>query len=703
MIAERPSVPADGASSPSAIVVGPATESNAPRSPSLRGSGRLPVLAISRQQLIEQLIGLALLVATAVPFALARSGGFTAGLDGLAAAASWDAIVRVLAAPTHLFLPRPIDGLPESPLWTLALFALNGAVGWTGLSLALIARIAGLIAFAVGFADLARVGIRLGLSRLAVAVTLGIVLVDPWTAFSRIAGSSAGLVFAITAASVFALLERRDRHLRWLLAALAFARVDGGVGVLAFGAVFLADRLWTHGQPKPSALAPIAETMNVVGPALFLVVAMAIWESLGERFPIPRDWLPGGSDIDAAMTWFRALGWLFILFVVAGLALVAIQAPRRLGPRAFIVPLIVPLAVIWLGQRVHTMSWAPDGLLESEGALVVPFLSLVAALLVRDATNLGAAYVRRRTLDPRAGLVATAGIAMILAAPWLVGSYRLWLILPETYASAARDIAEGARASGTWMATRVPARATIAILPGGEPAAALLRTEPLRIAVRAPNAMIEEVLATAAVDYVIAPPSAPIAQSPRLRAIARTEGSRPDGSYFEGVTVYAFQSNATEGPVDSPVIVRVGEYALFDHLDVGDPASEVAHFYASTSTKQPEEFSITTPTGWIRDDGRVHEFGRGAESFFLRLPIGRDVIFVIRYLSDATITARLDIEQESLEVPFERCFLQTCELALFVPARAIVSESTRARLVIPPLRGGKGTVTILRYWTYGRP
>ncbi|HEV8634880.1 MAG TPA: hypothetical protein VG370_11655 [Chloroflexota bacterium] len=665
-----------------------------------------------RRHLPVYLGGALLFAATALPFALADADGFRAGLDGVPSPGVWDSLGRALAIVREGPLPDGLGRGPGSPLWTwlLALGAL--ATGWSGLPLATLAKLLGLAAGMTGAFALYGLALRATGSRWPGVVVLALIGLDPSLAYGRLSGSEAPLAFALTALAVLALVWGHRRPLAWLLALVALVRPDGALVAAAVGALLAAAWLRRALRAEPCAPAPAARgEAVVVGLAELLApaaAAAALWSlhglTVGE---------PSASPLGAIGRWptLASLGavwggWLathplfgsyFVVLTLATWGWTAARLARQWGPVGLapvVVPL-VPLLSLMTAGELPAAGWNYDVRRIGEPAL--PWLAFSLALGLTAAGDViwrsvhGApARLRRWPLGR-----AVAVLPLLWALPTAI---ELWPRLPTDFAFGARNVAEAPLALGRWIAADAPPSARIALAPGAEPVRGSAR-RPVGELPRpggADPAADRELLRERGIDYLVAYRGSPEATWPQAREIARSASARNVALPAPEIALFRLQWDLPKLEASQPQALRLQGYAVVDRLDVGDGASETAHFYASAGPAEPVRAESAVLAGWIADEGRRHEVGRGGESFTLVARPGRDLLLAVRYDGASRGSLRVEVERSGYELQLRGCGLALCEGVLLVPAEQVRRPTVPLAVTFAGAPGAR--VATYHYW-----
>ncbi|HEY3083208.1 MAG TPA: hypothetical protein VGM69_25225 [Chloroflexota bacterium] len=660
----------------------------------------------------EIYLGAALLFAlTGLPFALASADGFALGLNAVPSPGVWDNLGRALAIAREGPLPDGVSRGPGSPLWTWLLAVGALATGWSGLSVATLAKLLGFAAALSGALALYGLAVRATGSRWPGAVALALIGLDPTLAYGRLSGSEAPLAFALAALAVLALAWSRRRPLAVLLGLLALTRPDGALVAALLGVLLAAaglTRALEPGQGRRDA-AVLRGLAEVLAPAAALA---ALWSLhgliVGQPWASPLGAL--GQRPTLAGLWALWSGWLgthplfdslFVVLTLATWGWTALWLARRWGPVGLaptLVPLVPLLSLVTAGD-LPTAGWNYDVRRIGEPAL--PWLAFSLALGLTAAGDLIWRSMRGAPPRLRRWPLGRA-MAVLPLSLWVLTASVLWLRLPTDFAFGARNVAEAPLALGGWIAANAPPTVRLALAPGAEP----VRGSARRPAVELPSLggldppAARELLRGRGVDYLVAYRGSSESAWPQAREVARSVSTRNVALPAPEIALYRLQWDLPKLEASQPQGLRLSGYAVVDRLDVGDGASETAHFYASSGRAEPVRVESPVVAGWIADDGRVHETGAGPESFTLAARQGRDLLLALRYDGASRGSLRVELEGQGYELPLRECGLALCEDALLLPGERIRGPFVRLAVgfVGPP--GAR--LTTHHYWSIAR-
>ncbi len=634
----------------------------------------------------------------ALPFVLTTAGGQPIGLGGVAAPQTWDAIGRAAAASHSGWLPRLGDGPPDSPLWTFLLALLAIPLQWAPQdALPAAARILGLLFFWAGLTVLLRFSRDVGAGRLAIGACVMVTVCDPWNAFGRAGGGEANLLFCGGALTLVSLLRGDDRLLRLGVLGVALVQPHQWLPILGLALLHLGRGLpsrFTGQHPE----VPIVRTASAFAPAGAVVLLVALWAQAAQVGPAGLSPIPPLDALLGSLAWFDAMGIVFTCVTIGTLvAATAILIPR-VGLSALALPWMVASSVLWIAASLgRAGAWGAESLVEAHGALIVPYLALALGLVLSAV----AAAPRSGVFARMPGYAAPAVVGFVVGGIWALGALPLWPLLTSGYAQSSRDVRETSQAAARWVNSNVPPGTRVALGRGAEPAGAVLAAAP-HLTLSSSIDAVERAFAAREIGYAIVQLQDPLAGSPRLREVASTYGERHDGTRRTGASVFHFQDAAALPDGSAPTQIRVGPYAIVDHLDVADASSEVAHFYRSATQGEVREHVIAVRDGWIAETGRAQEAGRGAESFVLRTTPGKDALLGLRYLNDGGARLRVDIDGTVHLMDLRPCPIVVCEDVLLVPGSAIRGSATRFVVTSEAFGPSRGSVTTLRYWLFER-
>ena len=680
----------------------------------LRGRSAPEPLPGGRRHRLVYLGGALLFVATALPFSLASADGFAAGLDGVPATGVWDSLGRALAIARQGPLPDLASRGPTSPLWTwlLALGAL--ATGWSGLPVATLAKLIGFAAALTGAFALYGLALRATGTRWPGLVALALVGLDPTLAYGRMSGSEAPLAFALTALAVLALVWGRRRTLSALLALLVLVRPDGALVAAAFGGLVAASGLRRAADPGGPAPAGggrgEAVAVGLIGLLAPAAAAAALWSLHGLIVGQPSASPLGALGPLPGLAALRAVwsGWLepqplfgsFLgVLTVASWLWSALWLARRWGPVGLApsVATLAPLLALATAPDLPTAGWSYDVRRIGEPAL--PWLAFSLALGLTAAGDLIWRSMRRPPERLRRWPLGRV-IALVPLPLWMLTAAVLWLRLPGDFAFAARNVAEAPLALGGWIAANAPPGLPVALGPGAEPVRGTMRRPAVDLPVTGlADGTARELLRRRGVDYLVAYRGAPEAAWPEARQVASSASPVNVALPSPEIALFRLQWDLPRLEASQPQGLRLQGYAVVDRLDVGDAASETAHFYATTSRAEPVLTASPVLAGWIADDGRPQEAGAG-ESFVLAARQGRDLLLALRYDGASRGSLRVEIESQRYELRLRDCGLALCEDALLVPGDQVRGPTVRLAVAVAGPPGAR--LATYHYWAIAR-
>lgn len=647
-----------------------------------------------------------LFAVAALPFVLARAETFTPGLTGVPAPGVWDSLGRAIAIAREGPLPDAVSRGPVSPLWTWLLAVGYLLTGWTGLSVATLAKLLSLACGLLGAIAVYNLALRATGSRWPGALAIGLIAIDPALAYGRMAGAEAPLFFVLSAFSALALVLRRYALLGWLFMLAALTRPDGVLVVVGLAAL-LAVATLRRADGSPTAEAVVVGLMRLLAPALAVVVLWALHGLLvGEPLASPLRALGAGPSIAGlATTW---TGWLstlplfasfFFVLTVVSTVWLGWRLSRAWGAVG-LAPLLlalVPLYSLSTTAELPAAGWSYDVRRIGEPAL--PWLAFSVALALSAAGEL-IWETMRGVPDRIRALPLGRAIALLPLSLWALGAMLLWTRLPTDFAFGARNVAEAPLALGAWIAQNTPVTARVAYAPGAEPVRGLANRQarelPVPIQGSVSPAALRATLRERGFEYVAAYRGSAYAVWPQAVEVARAASSGNVSLPSPEIAVFKLQGDAPKVDASEPRSLQLVGYSIVDRLDVGDGASETAHLYQSAAGGALVRAEAPVPGGWFDDDGRAQEAGRGSESFTLAARQGRDLLLGVRYDGASRGSIRVDLSGQSLELRLKECPTPLCEDVLLLPADRVTGPFAR---LTTSFVGAPGTrLATYHYW-----
>jgi hypothetical protein len=664
---------------------------------------RPPLLSLERADLIAYGAIALLFLATAVPFVLARAEGATAGLGGLPAASVWEPVGRALAIDREGLRPVPFGAGPTSPLWTWILAVPYKLVGWTGLPIGALAKAFGFLAAALAAAGLYNLALLSTGRRWPGALAVGLIALDPALAFDRVSGGETTVMIALAAFSMLALVQKRLMLLSWLLAAHALARPDGAVLALLVILTLAVGRLWNGGRLSDSAESDLRELGLVALPTAAALGAWGLYGIATAASPLP--FARGAASLGAVRAlWSGFLGEQpafasgFALVLAAALLGAGFLYWRRwgvAGAALALMPLAVAMAALW-APTPSVGRWGYDGWRQVEPML--PWCALALAVALATAGEvIWERQAARGTAAPL-GLPMGRLLAVVPLLLWLLNGLPPWLRAPSDYAWGAHTIAELPLAAADWLAENAPEEARIGLLPGAEPVRG--NAERQTLALPPLNREHLEDLRELDLEYIIAEPGSVASGWARARETMRFELPAAEGRAARMLSVFQLDWRAPQIDRSQPILLRFDGYQVLDALDVGNGTSETRHFYAATTPGTRVSGEARLLVGWLADDGRAQEIGRGAESFVLAARPGQDMVLGVRYDGASRGVLRLEVDRESFEWRLRDCGSTLCEDAFVVPGGFVKSAAPRVSVTFGGAAGGR--IATYHYWAFVR-
>ena len=661
----------------------------------------------------------------ALPFILVPVDGALAGLAGLPSPGIWDNVGRAQTLARGAIWPIAPGNGPSSPRWTWMLAIAFAPIGWTGLSIAVVARVFSFLAgtlVLLAFYNFARSAKG---RRWPGVIAIALILQDPVIAFGRVSGSESPLFTVLIVIACLALLHGRLALLRTLLVLLALSRADGAIFFATIGVVLAAELLWRDGRLSSDIQHDLVALARVVGPAVVGLLLWSLYQLVATGEATPHLW--SGSDalgrqlgvqISATSLWNGLLGQHpsmasgFFVVTVATYVWASWLLFRRWRIRG-ILPFLLPIVTI-LGVLPEVPPLAKvngyDARRLFEPAL--PWLSFCLAVTLSVAGE----FMWNRTrpgLGPQLAILERWPTARVLSVLplvfWLLSASIGWIRATNDYAQGASAIAELPIAAGRWIAANTPPGARIGIVSGAEPARTSAQRDMRALPIAEPGRRRELSWMTARdydLDYAIVyrganPPVRPIGvEIVRLSASPRG-GVLPSNE----ISIYRIDAGLPQLDPVRPLLMSTVGYTILDSIHIGDGESESRHFYASAIGVRGPVVSgeSSGPTGWIRDTGRLHEVTRGAESFNLTAVPGQDLVLGVRYDNLSRGILRVNIDEgvgEIVEWRMRDCGVGLCEDALIIPGGRIGAPSIRVTVAFAILPDAP-TVQIgtYRYWS----
>lgn len=671
-----------------------------------------PLVVTDRRDLAAYGVFALLCVLTAAPFVLASADGAVAGLGAVPAPRVWDALGRATALVAEgPWPPTPGYG-PFSPLWTWLLAVPYGLLGWTGLSTLAVAKAFG---WACGVATgVAVYNIAFAASGRRWPGVLGLILLalDPALASGRMAASEAALAAALALFAALAVAQGHHRWLPWLLAGLVLVRPDGALFAGLAALVLVVDRLWRGGELAADASRELIQIGRLFVPALTALAAWALYGLVVVGSPLPPLWAPDGvspySPTGLSDLWGRGLAmhpsfasgfWVVALLAWAWTSWLF---GRRWGPRgalAALTPLVV-LASAVVGGPPPSAPWSYDAWRLVESAL--PWLALSLALALAAA----GAFIWRRSAAGVPPAVRSwpleRAIACLPLAFWLLSAVLAWVAAVQDYAWGARNVGELPVAAGRWLAQDAPAGAPVGVTPGAEAVRAVDRRPTREVWGDAAGSWLaaRQAAHDEGVLYLAAYRGTPPAAWPMAREVLRLATSHNVALPAPELAIYRLDWSLARLEKGDPVLVDVAGYEVLDEVDVGDDASETRHFYTSSTRAPGVRAESAAPNGWLADEGRSQEVGRGTESFTVAARPGQDLVLAVRYGAGSRGALRFDVEGDTSQLQLRDCGYSLCEDAVVVvPSGHAKKPSVRVDVAFA---GGAGRATTYHYWALAR-
>ncbi|HEY3107208.1 MAG TPA: hypothetical protein VGL23_00545 [Chloroflexota bacterium] len=669
------------------------------------------LIARERRDLIAYAGGLALFALTALPFLLARVDDLSPGLAALPTLGVWDSVGRARALADEGPLPlEPGRGL-SSPLWVWTLAAAYRPLSLIGAQIDAVAKALGWASALVGGLALYNFARLATGRRWAGALTLGLLALDPLLAFGRLSGSEAPLALATGALALLALVAGRTTLAAWLLAAAALARPDGALLAVLLLVVLVVERLWRAGALSAAAERDLWPLARLFAPTAGAIALWALHGLIVSGRPLPGlvefAGAPAGGLASARSLWGGLLGDHpsfasgFVLVLAGSLVGAAWIYWRALGPRGLTLALL-PLAMLG-GLLLAAPTGEPTPWSYDLTRLAEPALAWCALALAISLATAGELIwrSRRAPIAPLEALPMARLLALVPLLYWALNLRPGWLRAPGDYAWGATVVAELPLRAGEWLAENAEPAARVGVTA----AAAGVRATAGRPVLDLPtwNERIEAELRELAIDYAVAEPSDPLAAWPRARALTRFDRPEADGRPARSMAVYRLEWQLPELDPAQPIALRAEGFMILDTLDVAEPLSEARHFYMAASAGAPLRGLARLPVGWIRDDGRAQESGRGGESFTLAARPGRDLVLGARYDGSSRGALRVELERQPFDWRLRDCGATICEDALVLPGGLVRSASPRLTITFTTQPGGQpGRVGIYRYWSIVR-
>jgi hypothetical protein len=671
-----------------------------------------PLVATDRDDLAAYGLFAALCLLTAAPFALASADGAVAGIGAVPSPRVWDAVGRATALIAEgPWPPTPGYG-PFSPLWTWLLALPYGLLAWTGLSSLGVAKVFG---WACGVATgVAVYNLAFAVSgrRWPGVLALVLLALDPAVATGRVAASEAPLVAALALFVALAVAQGQHRWLPWLLAGLVLVRPDGVVFAGLAVLVLVVDRLWCGGEVATHASRELVGIGRLCVPALVALAAWALYGLVVAGSPLPPLWAPDGaaphSRTGLSGLWGGQLAVHptfasgFVVVAVLAWAWTAWLFGRTWGPRgalAALTPLAV-LASVAVGGPPPGAVWSYDARRLVEPAL--PWLALSLALALAAA---GAFIWRRSAAGTPPSLHAwplERAIACLPLVFWSLSAILAWVAAVQDYAWGARDVSDLPLAAGHWLAQNAPVGARVSAAPGVDPVRAVDRRPTREIWGDATGSWLaaRQAAQDEGLAYLAAYRGTPPATWPMAREVLRLSTSHNVALPTPELAVYRLDWSLPRLEKRNPVLVDASGYAVLDELDVADDASETRHFYTSSSRTPSVRTESAAPNGWLVDEGRPQELGRGTESFTVAAKPGQDLVLGVRYGAGSRGALRFDVDGDSSQLQLRDCGYELCEdAAVVMPSGHAKKPSVRVDVAFV---GGGGRATTYHYWTLAR-
>jgi hypothetical protein len=259
-------------------------------------------------------------------------------------------------------------------------------------------------------------------------------------------------------------------------------------------------------------------------------------------------------------------------------------------------------------------------------------------------------------------------------------------------------------ALGAWIAQNTPADARIAYAPGAEPVLALaerpLRELPIPLRGGGDPAALREALSERGFQYVVAYRGSAYAAWPQARELARAASTGNVALPSPEIALFRLQGDLPKIDAADPRALVAPGYTILDRLDVGDGASETAHLYQSPGRGARVRAESPVSGGWIEDDGRAQEAGRGSESFTTQARQGRDLLLAVRYDAASRGSLRVELGGQSHELRLKECPSALCEDVLLLPGDRVTGPYARLNVSFVGTPGAR--IATYHYWAIVR-
>lgn len=256
-------------------------------------------------------------------------------------------------------------------------------------------------------------------------------------------------------------------------------------------------------------------------------------------------------------------------------------------------------------------------------------------------------------------------------------------------------------AAGALVAENTPPTARIGLVA----AAVAARATAARTAVDLPvlTEGSQQLLRDYGIDFVIAETESAVSRWGRAREVERLSSGAIGSTHARALALYRLDWQMPEGDRAQPLAIRLDGYSVLDAVDIGDPGSETRHFYAATTQGLRTRGEGRLRVGWITDDGRSQETGRGGESFTLGARPGRDLVLAVRYDAATRGLLRVEVEREPIDWRLRDCAASLCEDAIVIPGGLVKGPSLRVTVTFGTLPGAPpGRVATYHYWAFAR-
>lgn len=663
-----------------------------------------------------------------LPFILIPVDGVSAGLAGLPSPGIWDNVGRAQSLARGDFWPIAPGNGPSSPLWTWILSIAFAPFGWTGLSIAIIARFFSFLAGMLAILAFYNLALSATGHRWPGILAITLILLDPVIAYGRVSGSESALFTALIVIACLALLHGRLALLRTLLVLIALSRADGAIFVAAIGVVLAAELLWRGGNLSSDIHHDLVSLTRVMAPAIAGLLVWSLYLLFAAGEATPRLW-PGtdalgrqlGMQISATSLWNGLLGQHpsmasgFFVVSVATYVWTSWLLFRRWRIRGILPVLIPMMAILAVLPEVPPVAVINGNDARRLFEPALPWLSFSLAVALSAAGQ----FMWHRTrpgLGPRLAMLEHWPAARLLSVLplvfWLLSASLGWIRLSNEYARGASAIADLPVAAGKWIAANTDTNARIGFVPGAEPARSSAKRDMRALPIAEPGRRRELSWSMAreyGLDYAIVfrgsnPPIRPTGVEVVRFSVSPRGGVLPSNE----LSIYRIDAELPQLDPVRPILMSTTGYTILDSIHIGEAESETQHFYSSATGVRGPGISGESngPAGWIRDTGRLHEATRGAESFNLRARPGQDLLLGVRYDNLARGTLRVNIDEgagEVVELRMRDCGAGLCEDVLIIPGSRISSPSIRVTVAFALLPDSPTTlVGTYRYWSMVR-